>query len=235
MALHGRINFKSANPLLTRDKMINEMKDVIKYQDYFYLKNSSWDFVEDFNYNIDLNKITRLYYLNYKVVENKRQFKMIARMTDDGQHFYVDLEGSLNFINEEYLDWCKNKNVEFKLPGKVDIFYCTDPAIFMTLVLEESRLTDHEKDSILKLLNTDNINIYNDYQNYIKLYTNSMNTRKTLTIEDLLKYCHHYYVLDNHKLYDSIEKIIIPKAKVENIGNINSRFAQSALIYNINR
>ena len=235
MTPHFQPHFKSTSPLFRRDKMFDQMRDAIKNQEYFRLRVSNWECIPPSNLNINLENITRLYYLDYvnDRSENYQIFKMIARMTTiDGQNIYVDLVAEIYNNGNYYERWCENLKLKVKFDLTGDIFYCTDPAIFMSLVLDSIRLTDQIKNSIFRLLYEDGIDIKNDYQKYRESLTNS-DTRREHSPETLFKLCEKYY-RDNAKLYERINALVIPKIEIENIGNIN-KFSESVAVYQVDR
>ena len=210
-------HFKSTSPRLSRDRMFKQMKDAIEHQEHFRLRVSNWECIPPSSLHIDLENITRLYYLEYydSWMELHQKFKMIARMTVDGQHIYVDLTAEITSYNK---------------PG--DIFYCTDPAIFMSLVLDSIRLTNRIENSIFSLLSEDGLDIKDDYKKYKESLTNS-DTRREQSPETLFKLCKKYY-LDNAKFYERTNALVIPKLEIENIGRIN-KFSESVAVYNVDR
>ena len=235
METSSQLEFQSTDPLFTRDEMFEKMENVIKYQKFFYRRISNWEKITPSSLHINLRNITRLYYLYHSVDKYSIQsFKMIARMTVMDKNIYICVQGKMGLIDENYIQFCHIEGFEYKFPGRGDIFYCTNPAIFMALVLEGSGLTLRQKDSIFSFLYSDGINIIDNYRNYIKLYTNSINTKTAKSPQNLFDLCKNYYH-DNLRLYNKLGKLTIPKIQIENIGNAGDKFAASAAIYNVDR
>ena len=228
-------HFKSILPQFSRDKMFEQMRNVIKYQEHFRRRVSNWEHIPPSSLNIDLENITRLFYLNdYEDSDDEcEMFRMIARMTTvDGLRIYVDVTADMFCTEEHYKQWCKDRGLKVEFPGKGEIFYCTDPAIFMSLALGRICWSKYYEDSIFSLLYEDGIDIKKDYQKYKESLTNS-DTRREFPPETLFKLCENYY-RDNAKFYARTKALVIPKLEIENIGIIN-RFAESVAVYNVDR
>lgn len=204
-------HFNSLNPNVKTAEEIDEyLYEALNYQHTFEKRTTpweaqQWDYEELQRFNIDLEKIDRLYYIFYNNdgVSGGRDFKMIARMDNDleKQPIYLEMFASCDYTG-------------FDCQGSGHIFISKDANLFMKLVLSEAE-NDVDKSLIYDSLWKDSIYVEEmDDDNYYYFYDKFSNL--LLKKVPMLKYiCHEAIYQNRDVLYEY--KILLPKILRESV------------------
>ena len=198
-------SFKSFNPNVKNAEEIDDyLHEALHYQHTFEKRTTpweaqQWDYEELQRFNIDLEKIDRLYYIFYDSGVGGRNFQMIARMEkDEEQPIYVEMVASCDYTG-------------FDCQGSGYIFISKNANLFMKLVLAEAE-KDVDKSLIYDSLREDSIYVEEmDNYYYYDKFSNLL-----LKKVPMLKYiCHEAIYQNRDVLYEY--KILLPKILRESV------------------
>ena len=181
-------DFQSADPeIKNANDMDDNLCEALMYQYMFEKRTNPWemsrfDYDELQKFEIDLEKVDRLYHIYHNSDECGRQFELIARM----EQFYVELSANCDYTG-------------FDCQGEGVIFISTDPLVFMKTILTGTRSVN--KEALYELLEKDAISIRDEVNDDIIQHENFLYGKKAPSLSYL---CHqtiyqHKDELKEHK------------------------------------
>lgn len=193
-------DFKSLVPeVQDAETMEDCLFEALEYQETFDKRTNPWENKEfdDIlqNFEIDLEKVDRLYHIQYISNPFGREFSMIARMQYQDKPLYVELFAGCDFTG-------------FECQGRGVIFISRDANIFMNLVLTEQE--DLKKNLIYASLKEDGIDVEEKEEEYNNC------SRWFLKNAPPLKYLCHKNIYENVQMLPEY-RLVLPKILADSI------------------
>ena len=200
-------DFKSLDAeVQNADTMDDYVGEALSYS-YMFEKRTTpweaqhWDYDALQKFEIDVEKVDRLYYIYHTDHAGGQDFKMIARMEYEEAPLYVELDAGCDYTG-------------FECQGNGVIYVSRDANLFMKLVL--SKEDSLNRNLIYKSLREDRIYVEedNDYDNYSNMFGTNVPMLKYLCHEAIYEnkdeLCEYKFQLPNI-LVNSIDDFIRTK------------------------
>ena len=219
-------DFKSIIPSVQNaEKMNHHLGEVLYYQ-YTFERGTTpwemyqWDYKDLLAFEIDLERVDRLYHIEVFKYEDpdriKYLYEMIGRMQYKGEPLYIELNASCNSTCFEY-------------DGEGNIFISRDANLFMKHVLK----SNNKKDLIYKSLADDGIEVKEEWDCDVKTHPNFKSVISSVVnaekMNDYLSYALLYQDMFERRTtpwemnqwnYDDLQAIEIDLERVDRLYHI---------------